>query len=60
MLQNKKNNVVFIHANQQEKAARAMQLMDERKAINAIEDQQEKIARLGIWRVEAEKYWAMF
>lgn len=60
MLQNKNNKVVSIHKNQQEKAAMAMQLMEERKVINDIDDQQEKITRLSIWRVEAEKYWALF
>ena len=50
------NNVIKIHSN---KALMAIRLMEQRKEIEMIEDQVKKVIELGLWKLKAEKYWAL-
>jgi len=37
----------------------AIRLMEQRKEIEMIEDQVKKVIELGLWKLKAEKYWAL-
>lgn len=56
-LNNNSNNVVKLHSN---KALMAVRLMEQRRVINLIDDPLMRVAKLAIWKIDAERYWENF